>query len=72
MMVEMNYYICLLYKMNTKFMQIMAFYAFLSYVIGPVIFYYAFGRNLQSAGNGFIAGSVASIVLWHFYGSKMV
>ena len=59
-------------KMNTTFIQIMAFYALLSYVIGPAIGYYAFGRTLQSAGNGFIAGSIISILLWHFFGSKMV
>ena len=56
----------------TKFMQIMAFYAFLSYVVGPVVFYYAFGHTLQSAGNGFIVGSILSIVMWYFYGAKMV
>jgi hypothetical protein len=37
-----------------------------------LFFYYFFGKTFISAGNGFIVGSVASIVLWHFYGSKMV
>ena len=55
-----------------KFAQIMAFYMLVSYVLGPVIFYYAFGHTLKSAGNGFMVGSVASIVLWYVYGSKMV
>jgi hypothetical protein len=53
-------------------MGIMAFYIVLSYLIGPIIFYYAFGKTLKSAGNGFIAGSLVSVVLWHFAGSKMV
>lgn len=55
-----------------KFIQIMAFYMLLSYVLGPVIFYYAFGQTLASAGNGFIVGSIVSIILWYVYGSKMV
>lgn len=55
-----------------KFLQIMAFYMLLTYVLGPVVFYYAFGRTLASAGNGFIVGSILSVVLWHFFGKKMV
>jgi len=56
----------------STFISIMAFYIVLSYLIGPIIFYYAFGKTLKSAGNGFIAGSLVSVVLWHFAGSKMV
>ncbi len=59
-------------KSMTTFLQIMAFYMFLTYVLGPVIFYYAFGRTLASAGNGFIVGSIVSVLLWHFFGKKMV
>lgn len=59
-------------KSMMTFLQIMVFYIFLSYVLAPVAFYYAFGRTLASAGNGFIVGSILSIVLWHFYGKKMV
>ena len=55
----------------TLFVQIMVFYVFLSYVLGPIVFYYAFGKTLKSAGNGFMVGSVISIILWHFYGSRM-
>ena len=55
----------------TLFAQIMVFYIFLSYVLGPVVFYYAFGKTLKSAGNGFMVGSILSILMWHFYGSKM-
>jgi len=56
----------------STFIGIMAFYILLSYVIGPVLFYYAFGKTLKSAGNGFIVGSLVSIALWHFVGSKMI
>ena len=59
-------------KSMTTFLQIMVFYMFLSYVLGPVLFYYAFGRTLASAGNGFIVGSIVSVILWHFFGKKMV
>jgi hypothetical protein len=56
----------------STFIGIMAFYIVLSYVIGPLLFYYAFGKTLKSAGNGFIVGSLVSVLLWHFAGSKMV
>jgi len=54
------------------FFQIMLFYVVLSYIIGPMVFYYLIERTLQSAGNGFIAGSIISIALWIMVGSKMV
>ena len=54
------------------FISIMLFYIVLSYVIMPLVFYYAFGKTLLSAGNGFVAGSIVSILLWYFYGSKMI
>lgn len=55
-----------------RFMQIMLFYIILSYLIMPILFYYIFGRTLMSAGNGFVVGSILSIILWYGYGSKMV
>jgi len=58
-------------KFNT-FLYIMAVYIFISYVLGPVAFYYLMDKTLVSAGNGFIAGSILSIVLWLVVGSKMV
>jgi hypothetical protein len=58
-------------KFNT-FLYIMAVYIFISYVLGPVAFYYLIDKSLSSAGNGFIAGSILSIVLWLVVGSKMV
>jgi len=56
----------------TTFLGIMAFYILLSYILFPLIFYYSMGKTLTSAGNGFIVGSIISIGLWYFYGSKMI
>ena len=59
--------------MNTQtFIGIMAFYIALSYIVFPLAFYYLVEKSLSSAGNGFILGSLISIVLWHFYGRKMI
>lgn len=46
------------------FIGVMVFYAILSYVIMPAAFYFFVEKNLNSAGNGFIVGSVVSVVLW--------
>ena len=54
------------------FIGIMAFYALLSYVIFPLIFYYLGKKTLVNAGYGFITGSVVSIVLWLTVGNKMI
>jgi len=54
------------------FTRIMLFYVILSYLVMPAIFYYSFGKSLMSAGNGFVVGSILSIILWYVYGSKMV
>jgi hypothetical protein len=56
----------------STFLGIMAFYILLSYILFPIIFYYSMGKTLASAGNGFIVGSIISILLWLFYGSKMI
>jgi hypothetical protein len=50
----------------------MAVYIFISYVLGPVAFYYLMDKTLVSAGSGFIAGSILSIILWLVVGCKMV
>jgi hypothetical protein len=54
------------------FLQIMLFYIVISYLIGPLIFYYFVEKTLNGAGNGFIAGSILSIILWIAFGSKMI
>ena len=53
------------------FSGIMAFYAVLTYLVFPVVFYYTMGKTLKAAGNGFVMGSVISVALWMFFGSKM-
>lgn len=54
------------------FLGIMLFYILLSYVIFPLGFYYLVNKSLSSAGNGFVVGSIVSLVLWLTVGSKMV
>ena len=54
------------------FFMIMLFYILLSYVIGPLVFYYLVNKSLLSAGNGFAVGSILSIILWYTFGSKMI
>jgi len=58
-------------KLQT-FISIMAFYILLAFVIGPLVFYYFIEKTYKSAGNGFIVGSIISIILWLMVGSKMV
>lgn len=50
----------------------MIFYIFLSYLLLPAAFYYFGDKTLMSAGNGFIAGSVLSVVLWLNFRSSIV
>ena len=38
----------------------------------PLVFYYGFGKNLTSAGNGFVVGSIISIILWYIYGRNLI
>ena len=62
-------------KMNfniTKYTGVMAFYAVLTYILFPAIAYFLFGKTLDAVGNGFIVGSVASVVLWKVYGFGLV
>ena len=54
----------------TTFISIMLFYAILSSVIGPVIFYYIGNKSVKMAGYGFVIFSIISIILWFTYGQK--
>jgi len=56
----------------TKYAGVMAFYAVLTYLLFPAIAYFFFGKTLEAAGNGFIAGSVVSVVVWKLEGMGMV
>jgi|UniRef100_A0A6C0BBR4 hypothetical protein len=55
-----------------SFVGVMLFYVLLSYVIMPVAFYYLVDKSLMSAGNGFIVGSVLSVVLWLNFRSSII
>ena len=55
-----------------SFLGIMAFYLVLTYVLFPAGFYYLADKSLASAGNGFVVGSIVSLVLWFAVGKKMV
>lgn len=59
-------------KQFKTFLMIMLFYIVLSYVIGPVIGYYADGKNLQGAGHGFAVASIVSVILWYTVGKNKI
>lgn len=56
----------------TLFLQILVFYAILSYGIFPIAGYYMTNKNYDFAGYGMIVGSLISIVLWYMYGKQMI
>lgn len=52
-------------------MQVMLFYAVLSYVIGPLVGL-VLKKNKEGLTQGMVAGSILSIVLWYMYASKKI
>lgn len=56
----------------TQYLKIMIFYVFISYIIFPLSGYFIFGKSLQSAGHGFVLGSIISIILWYSYGRNLI
>jgi hypothetical protein len=56
----------------TKYAGVMVFYAVLTYLLFPAIAYFLFGKTLEAAGNGFIVGSVVSVILWRMVGMGVV
>ena len=54
------------------FIATMVFYVLLSYVAMPLIFYYSVEKSLVSAGNGFVVGSLLSVVLWYAFRSQII
>jgi hypothetical protein len=56
----------------TKYTGVMAFYAALTYLLFPALAYFFFGKTLEAAGNGFIVGSIVSVVMWRMVGMGMV
>lgn len=59
-------------KQLKTFLVIMCFYIVLSYLVGPIIGYYADGKNLQGAGHGFAIASMISIILWYKIGKNKI
>jgi len=59
-------------KNSTMFIQIMLFYILLSYVIFPAGMYYFYDKSLAAAGNGFVVGSIVSIIMWYVAGKNMI
>jgi hypothetical protein len=70
------FYLYIIYYIMDKqvqtFMGIMSFYIVLTYIIFPLGFYYLAGKTLASAGNGFVVGSIVSVILWYNFGKKMI
>lgn len=56
--------------MEQQFLAVMAFYAVITFVVGPIVGGYLYGR--RGVGNGYLVGGVISLVLWHFYGRHIV
>ena len=54
------------------FVKIMVFYAVLAYVICPLAAFKFVEPTLDSAGNGFVVGSLISVGLWYIYGKNML
>jgi hypothetical protein len=54
------------------FLGTMFFYIILSYLLMPLTFYYLGDKTLMSAGNGFIVGSIISILLWLSFRSYII
>jgi len=44
----------------------------ITYIVFPAGFYYFTDKSLANAGNGFVVGSVVSVLLWFKYGKNMV
>jgi hypothetical protein len=55
-----------------KLFAIFAFYILLSYAVFPIGFYFLIEKSTSSIGNGFVVGSILSIILWFIFGKKMV
>lgn len=55
--------------MHNEFWMVMFFYAILSCFIMPFLGYYIIG--VQGLGQGYILGTVVSVILWFAVGKKM-
>lgn len=58
---------------DSKFITIMLFYSLITFYGGPYLFYnYITPDDNDKVINGMIFGFIISILLWYFFGSKMV
>ena len=57
---------------NFVFLQAMFLYFALSFIIGPIIAYYTISPTTTSLGNGWVLGSIISIILWYTIGQQLV
>ena len=58
---------------RNKFIMIMIFYSLITYYIGPYLFYtYITPFDKDKILNGMILGFIISILLWYFFGSKII
>ena len=55
--------------MYTEFWMVMLFYALLSCFIMPFLGYYI--KGVQGLSQGYIVGTVVSLILWFVVGKKM-
>jgi len=72
LLVSILYTYIIMDKKLQTFVGIMAFYAILAFVVFPLIFYYLVNKSLMSAGNGFVVGSLISIMLWYSFGRNLI
>lgn len=54
------------------FLQIMLFYAILSYAIFPIVGYHIMNKNYDYVGHSMILGCFVSIVIWFKFGRQMI
>ena len=59
-------------NLSMAFLQIMAFYFVLAFIVFPLIAYFVFGKNSRSLGDGWAVGSIISIILWFAVGRNMI
>lgn len=54
---------------HPQFLMIMAFYAVITFVVGPFVGGLVLGR--KGIGHGYLIGGGLSLLLWHFYGRRI-
>ncbi len=53
-----------------QFWFVMIFYAILSCVVAPYVGYHLKGKSKSGLGEGYVAGTVLSLMLWFTVGKK--